>query len=54
MYSAGVYVSSNVRAEPAPYAAVADTSQKDPALIVRKNRFGNALRECQRDLRKIP
>ncbi len=34
--------------------AVADKSQKDPAVVARKTRFGNALRECQRDLRKIP
>jgi hypothetical protein len=34
--------------------AVVEKSQKDPVLVARKARFGNALRECQRDLRKMP
>jgi hypothetical protein len=31
---------------------IADKSQQDPELAVRKTRFGNSFRECQRDLRK--
>ncbi|RXZ38537.1 hypothetical protein D9O50_03165 [Oxalobacteraceae bacterium CAVE-383] len=33
--------------------AVADKSWNDPVQVARKTRFGNALRECQRDLRKM-
>ncbi|MDB5774688.1 MAG: hypothetical protein JWP38_821 [Herbaspirillum sp.] len=34
--------------------AIVEKSQKDPVMVLRKARFGNAFRECQRDLRKTP